>query len=77
MVFIFHYAVDLGDHVAAPFDFHPVANVDAKALDFVHIVQGGPADGGPADRNRLQGRNRSEFSRASNLHQDVFDLRDS
>ena len=77
MVFVFDHPSDFGDHVAAALDFHPVANLHAQALDFVHVVQSGAADRGSADGNRLQCRDRREFSGASDLHQDVFDLRDA
>ncbi len=77
MVFVFDHARDFGDHVAAALDFHPVADLHAQALDLVHVVQGGAADRGAADGHRLQRGHRREFSGASDLHQDVFDLRDA
>ena len=40
-------------------------------------MERGAADRGAADGNRLQRRHRSEFSGASDLHQDVFDLGDT
>ena len=72
MVFVFDYACDFGDHVAAALDFHPVADLYAQALDFVHVVQGGAADCGTADGNRLERGYRREFSRTPDLYQDIF-----
>ncbi len=74
MVFVFDHPRDFGDDIAAALDFHPVADLHAQALDLVHVVQSGAADGGAADGHGLQGRDRREFPGASDLHQNVFDL---
>ncbi len=77
MIFVFDDLRDFGDHVAAALDFDPVADFHAEALDVVHVMQGGAADRGAADGDRLQRRHGREFSGASDLHQDVFDLGDA
>ena len=77
MIFVFDDLRDFRNHVAAALDLHPVADLHAEALDLVHVVQGRVADGGAADRNRSEHRNRSKFSRAPDLHANVFELRDS
>ena len=77
MIFVFDHLRDLGDHVAAALDLHPVADLHAQALDLVHVVQGGVADGRAADGNRRQHRHRREFPGASDLHANVFELGDA
>jgi hypothetical protein len=39
MVFIVKHARDLGDHVTATLDFHPVADLHAQPLYLVHVVE--------------------------------------
>src|SRR6476660_4485757 len=77
MVLVFDHPIDFGDDVAAALDFYPVANLHSQALDFVHVVESGAADGSSPDGDRFQRRNRREFSGASDLYQDVLDLCDS
>src|ERR1041385_3520968 len=47
---------DLGDHIATTLDPHPVADLEAETLDFVHVVQSRVANSRSADWNRLQFR---------------------
>ena len=75
MLLVVEHLHDLGNDVAAALDLHPVADEHAEPLDFIHVVQRGAADGGAADRHRLERRDRREFPGAPHLHQDVFDLR--
>src|SRR5262249_13293676 len=77
MLVIVNDARDLGDYIASTFDFHPVADLHAQALDLVHVVQSGPAYGCSADGNWFQLRNRRELARASDLNVNVFNLRDA
>ena len=49
----------------------------AEAVDLVQVVQGDAAHGGAADGYRLQSRDRREFSRPTDLHQNLFNLGDS
>ena len=74
MAGVVHHAVDFGDHVSPPFDLHPISDFDAQTLDFVEIVQRGSANRRAPDRNRLQDRDRGQFSRAAHLHENVLDL---
>ena len=66
---------DLGNDVATALHRDPVADAHAQPLDLVHVVQGGAAHRGSANRYRLQRGHRRQLSGASHLHQDVFDLR--
>ena len=77
MILIVDYARDFGNHVPSALDLDPVADLHAQAINLVHVVERGAADRGSTDGNRLQGRDRREFSGASHLHQNVFDLGDS
>src|SRR5579862_2025056 len=74
MLFVFDNARDFGNDIAAALNLDPVINLYAEALNFVHVVQGGAADGGAADGNGLEPCDRSEFSRATHLRNNVFDL---
>src|SRR5438552_18296895 len=77
LIFVVENPRDLWNHIAAALNFNPVADLHAEPFDLVHVVQRGTADGGAADGNRLQLRNRREFACASNLHMNALDLRDS
>src|SRR5580704_13049071 len=77
MVFVFDYARDFGNHVAATFHFHPVADFYAEAVDLVHVVEGGATDRGATDGNWPERRYRREFAGAPDLHQNVFDRGDA
>ena len=45
------YIYDFGDHVAALFDKHGVADANVLAADFVRVVQAGPGDGRASQRH--------------------------
>ena len=65
------------NHVPAALNLYPVADLHAETLDLIHVVQRGARYGRAANRNRLQRGNRRQFPGTPDLHQDVFDLRDS
>src|SRR5437667_2255576 len=75
MIFVVENPCDLGNHIAAALDFDPVADLPAEPFDLVHVVQRGAADGGAADRNRLQLRDWGEFPRTPDLHVNICELR--
>src|SRR6266536_3591492 len=75
MPLVINDARDLWDHIAATLDFYPIANLDAKPLDLVHVVQGGAAHGGAADGHGFQFRNWRQFASAPYLHMNLFNLR--
>ena len=50
---VFQHLHNFGDDVPAALHRYPVADAHAQAVDLVHVVQGGAADGGAADRDRL------------------------
>ena len=77
VVLVLDHLRDFGNHVAAALHLHPVADLHAQALDFIHVVQGGVADRRAADRDRRQFRYRRELAGAAHLHADAFDLRDA
>src|ERR1041384_8804348 len=76
VVFVVHHARDLGDYVAAPLHFRPIADLDPQALDFIHVVQRGTADGCAADSHRLQLRDGRELAGAADLNMYVLNLSD-
>ena len=59
MILVLDHLRNLGDHVAAALDLHPVADLHAQPLDLVHVVQRGVADGRSADQHRRQHRPRA------------------
>ena len=77
MIFILDDLRNFWNHVTAALHLHPVADLYAQALDLVHVMQRGVANGCAADQNWSQHRHRRQFPRAANLHSDVFQLRDS
>ena len=77
MIFIVDDLGDFGDDIATALDLEPIPDLHAEALDFVHVVEGGVADGSAADRNRSEHGNRCELSRAADLHADVFQFGDA
>src|SRR5436305_1535200 len=66
-----------GNHVAAALHHDPIADLDAQPLNFIFIVQCGPADRSASDWNRSQPCHWGELAGASYLHLDVLDLRGS
>src|SRR5579871_3899554 len=77
MIFVVDDLRDFRDHVAATLDLHPVADLYSQALDLIHVVQRGIADGCTADQYGRQHRDRSQFSRAAHLNPDIFQLSDA
>src|SRR6266567_5380135 len=77
MVFVVQHTRDFGDYVAAALNFHPVANLHSQPLDLVHVVERSAAHCSATDGNRLQRRDRGEFAGASDLNENVLNLRDS
>ena len=77
MIFVVENPCDLWNHIAAAFNFNPIADLRAEPFDLVHVVQRGAADGGAADRDRLQLRDRGEFPSTPDLHVNIFDLRNT
>ncbi len=67
---------DFRNHVAAALDFDPVADLDAKLVDEIHVVQGRARDHGATNWHRLEPRDRGELSRPTDLRNYVFDLGD-
>src|SRR4029077_12296494 len=65
------------NHIAAAFDLNPIADFDAQALDFVHVVESGPTHSGAADGNRFQHGDGCQFASSANLHDDVLNLGDA
>ena len=52
--------LDVGNDVAGPADNDRIADPDAEPLYLVFVVQGRPADGDPADLDRLKEGNRGQ-----------------
>ncbi len=50
---------------------HGVADLQAQAVDFVHVVEGGTADSDASDLHRLEHGHRCERAGAANLHADI------
>ena len=72
---VLHYFQDVRDYFAGAFDQHCVSSVDAQALDFVHIVQGGFGYGDAADLHRLENGEGSEDAGAADADFDLFQER--
>ena len=70
------HAHDLGNHVARAAHDHRVADAHVLALDLIHVVQRGVADGGAADQHRLQARHRRQRAGAADLEFDVAQHRE-
>ncbi len=65
------------DHVAAPLDANPVADLYAEAFNLVHVVQSSIADGCAADGNWSQFRYGRELAGAASLPANIFQLCDT
>src|SRR5690349_15683762 len=76
VAFVLNYPRDLGDNVATAFDFDPIADLHAQALNLIHVVQCRAAHGRTADGHRFQFRYWREFSGAPNLYMNAFNLSD-
>ena len=72
---VLHYFQDVRDYFAGAFDQHCVSSVDAQALDFVHVVQGGFGYGDAADLHRLENGEGSEDAGAAYADFDLFQER--
>ena len=70
---LLHDLDDVRDDFAGALDQHGVADLQAEALDFVHVVQRGAADGDAADLHRLEHGDRRERAGAADLKEDVVD----
>src|SRR5262249_23060031 len=68
---------DLGNDIAPTLNFDPVADLHTQAVDLVHVVKRGAANGRPADGNWFQRCHGSQLSGPANLHKNVFDLSNS
>src|SRR5215469_2024518 len=68
---------DLGNHVATALHQYPIADLHAESIYLVLVVQGGSLHSRPADRHRTQRSQWSQLSGPPDLHEDVFNLRDS
>ena len=66
---------DLGNHIAAALDTHPIAHQQAEALDEVGVVQRGAAYRGAADEDRRQFGHGRQLAGAAYLYRDSLDLR--
>ena len=66
-------ADDLGDDVAGLAHDHRVAGADVLDLDLVLVVQRGQADGGTADEDGLEHRERRGLARAADGYLDVLE----
>src|SRR5204863_10142211 len=54
MIFVFDYLGDFGNDVSTTLYLHPIADLDAEALDLVHVMKSRVANGGAANRDRSQ-----------------------
>src|SRR5207253_11340872 len=72
MVFIVDDLNHFGNHVAATFDHHPVADLHFQAINLILIMERGPRHGGAADGNGLERGHRGELAGAAHLHKNVF-----
>src|SRR5690349_2320383 len=77
MILVLDHFYYFGNHIAAAFDQHPVADLHTKTINLILIVQRGPLHRRSADRHWTQSSKRREFAGAADLHEDVLDLRDS
>ena len=68
-------AQDLRDDLAALLYVHPVADLHAQALDLVLVVQRRARDHRARELHRREHGDRGERARATDLHDDVLDLR--
>ena len=66
---------DVGDDLAGALDEHGVVDVQTEAVDFVHVVERGAADGDAADLDGFQDGDGSERSGAADLEDDFIDDR--
>src|SRR6266576_3008639 len=66
---------DVRDHFAGALDEDGVADLQAEAIDFVHVVQGGTTDSDASDLHRLEHGDRSQRAGAAYLHTNVVHYR--
>ena len=59
---------DFRDDIAAPLDKDGISLADVFASHFVFVVEGGTADGRPADTHRGEPRHRCHHPRATDVH---------
>ncbi len=69
------HAHDRRNNLAGFLDQDDVADPNVLPLDFLFVVQGGARDAAAANRHRLEGRDRSQNARATDLNQNVEQLR--
>src|SRR5919108_5940441 len=74
MIFVLNNARNLWNDIAAALNLDPIPDLHAKALDFIHIVERGTADGRAADGDWLQGSNWREFPGTADLNQNVLNF---
>ena len=67
-----HHFDHLRDHLAGALDEHRVADLDAQALDLVHVVERCVAHRDPAHVHRFEVRHGSERAGAADLDADVL-----
>ena len=72
---VLHHFQDVGDYFAGAFHQDCVSGMDAQALDFVHVVEGGFGDGDAADLHWLENGEGSEDASAANADFDLFQER--
>ena len=67
-------ADDFGNHIAAAFDHHGVADLQTEARDLVFVVERGARDRNAADHLRRKDGHRCKGAGAAHLHCDALNL---
>src|SRR5262245_43238170 len=67
------HAYDPGNHIAAAFNKHFVADLDAEPRDFIFVVSRRPRDRDSSDLYWLQMRHRRQRAGPADLYADILD----